>query len=55
MATITQYRWYYLSLIKCAERFGVTKFAIKYKTNFQYIYCWKRRYDSSIPSLHRFS
>ena len=51
MATITQDMRYRLSLIKYAERFGVTKAAIKYKTNRQYIYRWKRRYDGSIESL----
>jgi hypothetical protein len=44
MATITQDMRYRLSLIKYAERFGVTKAAIKYKTNRQYIYRWKRRF-----------
>lgn len=34
-----------------AERFGVTKAAIKYKTNRQYIYRWKRHYDGSLESL----
>ena len=51
MATITQDMRYRLSLIKYAQRFGVTKAAIKYKTNRQYIYRWKRRYDGSIESL----
>ena len=51
MATITQDMRYRLSLIKYAERFGVTKAAVKYKTNRQYIYRWKRRYDGSIDSL----
>ena len=51
MATITQDMRYRLSLIKYAERFGVTKATIKYKTNRQYIYRWKRRYDGSIESL----
>ena len=45
MATITQDMRYRLSLIKYAEKFGVTKAAVKYKTNRQYIYRWKRRYD----------
>nr|WP_308741882.1 hypothetical protein [uncultured Anaerocolumna sp.] len=39
---------YRLSLIKYAEKFGVTKAAVKYKTNRQYIYRWKRRFDGSI-------
>ena len=51
MATITQDMRYRLSLIKYAERFGVTKTALKYKTNRQYIYRWKRRYDGSLESL----
>lgn len=51
MATITQDMRYRLSLIKYAEKFGVTKAAIKYKINCQYIYRWKQRYDGSIESL----
>lgn len=51
MATITQDMRYRLSLIRYAEKFGVTKAAIKYKTNRQYIYRWKRRFDGSIHSL----
>ncbi len=42
---------YRLSLIKYAEKYGVTKAAIKYKTNRQYIYRWKNRYNGSIESL----
>ena len=42
---------YRLSLIKYAERYGVTKAAVKYKTNRQYIYRWKNRYDGSWDSL----
>ena len=55
MATITQDMRYRLSLIKYAEKYGVTKAAIKYKTNRQYIYRWKRRYDGSIESLRELS
>lgn len=51
MSTITQDMRYRLSLIRYAEKFGVTKAAIKYKTNRQYIYRWKRRFDGSIESL----
>ena len=51
MATITQDMRYRLSLIKYAEKFGVTKAAVKYKTNRQYIYRWKHRYDGSVESL----
>ena len=55
MASITQDMRYRLSLIKYAEKYGVTKAAIKYKTNRQYIYRWKRRYDGSIESLRDLS
>lgn len=51
MLSITQNMRYRLSLIKYANKFGVTKTAIKYKTNRQYIYRWKRHYDGSIESL----
>lgn len=51
MASITQDMKFRLSLLKYAEKHGVTKAAIKYKTNRQYIYRWKRRFDGSIESL----
>lgn len=51
MATITQDMKFRLSLIRYAEKYGVTKAAVKYKTNRQYIYRWKRRFDGSIESL----
>ena len=53
--TITQDMRYRLSLINYADRFGITKAAVKYKTNRQYIYRWKRRYDGSIESLRDLS
>ena len=37
MASITQDMRFRLSLINYADKFGVTKAAIKYKTNRQYI------------------
>ncbi len=43
MASITQDMRYRLSLIKYVGKFGVTKAAVKYKTNRQYIYRWSRR------------
>lgn len=55
MASITQDMKFRLSLIRYANKFGVTKAAIKYKTNRQYIYRWKRRYDGSIESLRELS
>lgn len=51
MTTITQDMRYRLSLIQYADKYGVTKAAIKYKTNRQYIYRWKKRFDGSMESL----
>ena len=51
MYKITQNMHFRLSLIQYAEKYGVTKAAIKYKTNRQYIYRWKQRYDGSMDSL----
>ena len=51
MNKITQNMYFRLSLIQYAEKYGVTKAAIKYKTNRQYIYRWKHRYDGSLDSL----
>ena len=51
MTRITQDMRYRLSLINYANKYGVSKAAVKYKTNRQYIYRWKRRYDGSIESL----
>lgn len=42
---------YRQSILKYAEKNGVTKAAIRYKTNRQYIYRWKRRYDGTLESL----
>lgn len=51
MASITQDMRYRLSLITYANRYGVSHAARKYKTNRQYIYRWKNRYDGSWDSL----
>lgn len=55
MNKITQTMRYRQSLIQYSEKYGVTKAAIKYKTNRQYIYRWKRRYDGTLESLADFS
>ena len=55
MASITQDMLYRLSLLKYAQKYGVSKAAIKYKTNRQYIYRWKRRFDGSLESLREHS
>ena len=51
MNKITQDMQFRQSLLKYAAKYGVTKAAIRYKTNRQYIYRWKRRYDGSWNSL----
>lgn len=51
MATITQDMRYRLSLIRFAQKFGVSKAAVRYRTNRQYIYRWLNRYDGSWDSL----
>ena len=51
MATITQDMRFRLALIHYAAHHGVTKTAIKYHVNRQYIYRWKNRYDGSWDSL----
>ncbi len=45
MNSITQDIKFCLSLIKYAEKFGVSKAARKYKTYRQYVYRWMKRYD----------
>lgn len=39
------------ALINYANKKGVTKAAIRYKTNRQYVYRWLKRYDGTIESL----
>ena len=51
MDSVTQDMRFRQSLLKYSEKYGVTKAAIKYKTNRQYIYRWKNRYDGTIESL----
>ena len=51
MNSITQDMKFRQSLLKYSQKYGVTKVAIKYKTNRQYIYRWLRRYDGTIETL----
>lgn len=39
------------ALIQYAEKYGVTKAAIRYRVNRQYVYRWKKRYDGTLESL----
>ncbi len=51
MNTVTQTMMYRQALINYANKYGVTKAAIRYKTNRQYIYRWIKRYDGTLQSL----
>ena len=51
MKTVTQTILYRQALIKYAEKYGVTKAEIRYKTNRQYIYRWLKRYDGTVEFL----
>ena len=51
MNKITQTMLYRQSLIRYAKKYGVTKAAIRYNTNRQYIYRWLKRYDGTLHSL----
>ena len=50
MNKITQTALYRQALISYAQKYGVTKAAIRYRTNRQYIYRWMKR---SHPNQHR--
>lgn len=51
MNTITQTMKFRQAVIKYSFKYGVTKAAIRYKLNRQYIYRWRKRYDGTIQSL----
>ena len=51
MNKITQTARYRQALISYAQKYGVTKAAIRYKTNRQLIYRWMKRYDGTLQSL----
>lgn len=51
MNSITQTMRFRQSLIEYSLKHGVTKAAIKYHTNRQYVYRWRRRYDGTLQSL----
>lgn len=51
MNTITQTMRFRQALIEYSLKYGVTKAAIRYKTNRQYVYRWRNRYDGSLHSL----
>ena len=51
MNKITQDTLRRQAIIEYSIKHGVTKAAIRYKTNRQYIYRWKSRYDGTLSSL----
>ncbi len=51
MNTITQDMRFRQALIEYSFKHGVTKAAIRYKVNRQYVYRWLKRYDGTLQSL----
>ena len=51
MKTVTQTILYRQALIEYSEKYEVTKAAIRYKINRQYIYRWLKRYDGTVEYL----
>ena len=51
MKTITQKMKFRESILRYAEKNGVTEASIKYNVNRQYVYRWKNRYDGTLESL----
>ena len=51
MNIITQTMKFRQALIEYSLKYGVTKAAIRYKTNRQYIYRWRKQYDGTLQSL----
>ena len=51
MNTITQDVKFRQALIQYSFKYGVTKAAIRYKVNRQYVYRWRKRYDGTLQSL----
>ena len=51
MNTITQDMRFRQALIQYSLKYGVTKAAIRYKVNRQYVYRWRKRYDGTLQSL----
>lgn len=51
MNTITQTMKFRQAIVEYSLKYGVTKAAIRYKTNRQYVYRWRNRYDGTLQSL----
>lgn len=55
MNSVTQDMKYRQSLIRYAEKFGVSRASRKYNRSRSYIYFWKARYDGTLESLSNHS
>ena len=51
MDSITQDMKYRYSLMKYAEKYGVSRASRKYDKSRSYIYFWRKRFDGTIESL----
>ena len=51
MNTITQAMKFRQAVIEYSFKHGVTKAAIRYKVNRQYVYRWRKRCDGTLQSL----
>ncbi len=51
--SITQDLMYLQSICKYAEKFGITKAAIKYRKHKSYVHRWLHRYDGTLESLKK--
>jgi len=51
MNTITQTMRFRQAIIEYSFKNGLTKAAIRYKVNRQYVYRWRKRYDGTLQSL----
>ena len=51
MNTITQTMRFRQAIIEYSFKNGVTRAAIRYKVNRQYVYRWRKRYDGTLQSL----
>ena len=51
MDRITQTMRFRQAAIEYSLKYGVTKAAVRYRLNRQYIYRWRKRYDGTLASL----
>ena len=51
MNTITQTMRFRQAVLEYSNKYGVTRAAIRYKLNRQYIYRWRKLYDGTVQSL----